>query len=295
MPEQKAINWGDTRTGYTPYSTPLLLAAEHGNTSVVRLLLDQPTIELDQVSYNGRSPLSYAAENGQEEIIGLLLNRGAYAEAFPHPCLIPLAYASGNGHAGIVEKLLQTQKVNEKSRDWEENTPLLMAARGSHDAVVRLLLRVPAIDPDLVRLLTETKAVDLDAKDRFYGRTPLLWAATILGNGNVIKHLIDAGAKDIECQGRWPSRTALSYACEEGNGTVVRLLLKTGLANPNSMSTYGRTSLSFASEKGHTSIIKLLLAVDSVPPDLADTTYGRTPLSWAAARGHMEVVQLLHY
>ena len=143
------------------------------------------------------------------------------------------------------------------------------------------------------RLLTKIKAVDLDAKDLFYGRTPLLWVATRLGNENVIKHLIDAGAKHIECQGRWPTRTALLYACEEGNGTVVRLLLKTGLANPNSMSTYGRTSPSFASEKGHTSIVKLLLAVESVTPDLAGTTYGRTPLSWAATSGHMEMVQLL--
>ncbi|KAB8219196.1 ankyrin repeat-containing domain protein [Aspergillus novoparasiticus] len=284
----KAINWRDTRTGYTPYSTPLLLAAEHGNTSVVRLFLDQPAIELDQVSYNGRLPLSYAAENGHEEIIGLLLSRGAYTETSPHPCLTPLAYASENGHARIVEKLLQTQKVNVGiSRLGREHPTLDGRSREPRCGRQAASSRYSQV----VRLLTETKAVDLDAKDRFYSRTPLLWAATRLGNENVIKHMIDAGAKDIECQGRWPSRTALSYACEEGNGTVVRLLLKTGLASP----TYGRTSLSFASEKGHTSIVKLLLAVEPVAPDLADTTYGRTPLSWAAARAHMEVAQLLHY
>ncbi|KAF4250500.1 hypothetical protein CNMCM8980_000868 [Aspergillus fumigatiaffinis] len=305
----KSLNWRDTRTG----RTPLLCAAHNGNTSVVRLLLDQPAVELDQPCVARCTPLSYAAENGHEDVVGLLLNRGASPETFRPPGLSPLADAAQNGHTGIVEKLLRTQKVNVRFQDLRGNTPLAMATRAGHDAVVRLLLRVPDIDPDcrdnrgrsplsvasesghlqVVRLLTETKAVDLDAKDHFYGRTPLLWAIQTPGNEDVVNHLIEAGARDIECQGVWPSRTALSYACEAGNDTAVRLLLKTGLANPNSMSTYGRTPLSFASEKGHTSIIKQLLVFDSIIPDLADTAYGRTPLSWAAARGHVEVVQLL--
>lgn len=305
----KSLNWTGPRG-----RTPLLWAAENGNAGVIRLLLDQPGIELDQPCSMGRTPLSYAAENGQEDVVGLLLNRGALTETFNiNHILTPLAYAAQNGHAAVVEQLLQTRKVNVQFRDWKGNTLLLMAARNGHDAVVRLLLRVPDIDPNcrntegrsalsvaselghfqVVRLLTETKGVDLDAKDEFYGRTPMLWATRTPGNEDLVKYLIDAGAKDIECEGRWPNRTALSYACEEGNETAVRLLLKTGLANPNSMSTYGRTPLSFASEKGHASIVKQLLALESVKPDLADTTYGRTPLSWAAARGHVEVVQLL--
>ncbi|GKZ38373.1 hypothetical protein AbraIFM66950_010530 [Aspergillus brasiliensis] len=303
----RSLNWRDE------HGTPLLWAAEKGNTRVVRLLLDQPDIDLDLPAVGGRTPLSYAAENGHEDVVELLLDRGADTEDFRPLELTPLAYAASNGHTRIVEKLLRTQKVNVAFEDWEGNTPLLMAAREGHDGIVGLLLHVPGVDPDcrnkrdrsplsyasenahlpVVRLLTQTKAVDLDSRDRFYGRTPLLWAAEQYENEDVVQHLIDAGAKDIECQGTWPKRSALSHACAQGNDTVVRLLLETGLANPNSMSAYGRTPLSFASESGHTSIVKELLALESVSPDLADTTYGRTPLSWAAAKGHVEVVQLL--
>ncbi|KAE8382215.1 hypothetical protein BDV26DRAFT_278223 [Aspergillus bertholletiae] len=114
-------------------------------------------------------------------------------DTFPYLFLTPLAYASDNGHAGIVEKLLQSQKVDVGVRDWVENTPLLMAARGGHSAVVRLLLRAPAIDPDcrnkrgcspqsfasesgyseVVRLLTETKAVQMISSARGDGPVEL--------------------------------------------------------------------------------------------------------------------------
>ncbi len=55
---------------------------------------------------------------------------------------------------------MSTQKID------HGRTPLSRAAESGHEAVVKLLL--------------ETKEVDVDAKDG-YGRTPLSWAA---GNGH---------------------------------------------------------------------------------------------------------------
>jgi len=292
--------------------TPLTWAAISGNTGIVKLLLDQKDVESDKPSFGSFTPLSLAAENGHEEIVGLLLEKGAHPEGSPTSRLTPLACAAGNGYTEIVEKLLQTGRVDVSFRDTTDNTPLSRAAMGGHDSVVKVLLRGGKVDPDcrntsgrsplslasqfghiqVVKLLTETSSVDLDARDRWEERTPLLWAA-IDGHEEVVKHLIAAGAKDIECEGRVPHRTALSYASEEGNESVVKLLLETGLANPNSRSTYGRTPLSFASEGGHTGVVKQLLALDSIKPDLADACYGRTPLSWAGAKGHVDVVQLL--
>jgi ankyrin repeat protein len=73
---------------------------------------------------------------------------------------------------------------------------------------------------------------------------------------------------------------------------VVKLLLESGAAIDSKDSKSSRTPLSWAAENGHGSVSKLLLE-KGAEIDSKDTQYGQTPLSWAAEKGHISVVRLL--
>ena len=88
--------------------------------------------------------------------------------------------------------------------------------------------------------------------------------------------------------------TALAWASIKGNEEVVKMLLEREDVNPHPVDTEsGRTPLSWAAENGHEGIVKMLLEQEGVNPDLADTEYGQTPLSWAAGNGHEGIVMML--
>ncbi|KFY95102.1 hypothetical protein V500_02953 [Pseudogymnoascus sp. VKM F-4518 (FW-2643)] len=107
-------------------------------------------------------------------------------------------------------RLFKDNAVNTNATDEDGWTPLLLATRNGHEAVVKLLL-----DSDIV---------DVDSKDG-EGRTPLLWAAEN-GHEAVVKLLLDKGAK-LESEDS-DGRTPLWCAAEKGHEAVVKLLLNKG-------------------------------------------------------------------
>ncbi|RYP80206.1 hypothetical protein DL770_006337 [Monosporascus sp. CRB-9-2] len=105
----------------------------------------------------------------------------------------PLSCAAWNWYGAVVNR----------------RTPLWLATRGRHKAVVKLLL--------------ETGKVDIDFKDK-NGRTPLSWAA---GDGHeaVVKLLLETGKADVYSKDK-NGRTPLSWAAEGGHLAVVERLLQ---------------------------------------------------------------------
>ena len=130
----------------------------------------------------------------------------------------PISWAAGNGHEGVVRRLIERSDVDVDAKDDCGSTPLIWAAENGHETVVRLLI--------------ERDDVDINAKDN-QGKTPLICAAK-RGREAVVSLLIerddvDIGAMDNE------GKTALSWAVAgveapsprddaEGLQAVVRLL-----------------------------------------------------------------------
>jgi ankyrin repeat protein len=83
-----------------------------------------------------------------------------------------------------------------------------------------------------------------------------------------------------------------NWAAENGNETVVELLIESGKVNANSKNQSGQTLLSWAAKNGHEAMVKLLLETGKVDVN-AKEKYGQTPLSWAVEQGHEAVVKLL--
>lgn len=164
-------------------------------------------------------------------------------------------------------------------------------------------------------------AVDIEAKDSWYGRTSLSWAA-VNGHATIVRLLLEKGA-DTESKGAFNGfsplasaaangqnaciwellhngaeidstdvnkRTPLSWAAGKGHHTSVEFLLDRG-AQAESKDLRGWTPLTWASERGRRSTFRVLVGRDA-EIDLPDK-YGRTPLAHVAKNGYDDIVKLL--
>lgn len=187
----------------------------------------------------------------------------------------PLSWAAGFGHRAIVERLLDTGKVDVDLKDNLHMTPLLWAAWRGHETTVKQLL--------------DTGKVDVDQKDNEH-RTILSHAAQN-GHETTVRQLLDTGKVDADSKSI-RGRTPLSYAAEYGHEAVVERLLETKKVDVNSRGDGGRTSLSLAARypveaKGNI-IVKQLLDTGKV-----DTDSKNRALLDAAGFGREEMVEQL--
>ncbi|MGH9836522.1 MAG: TonB family protein [Blastocatellia bacterium] len=132
--------------------SPLIGAAREGRLAAVRLLLDRGADPNLAVSGDG-NPLIMAAREGHADVVLLLLDRGASIDQMVPGDENALIQASGEGHLNVV-KLLVSRGADVNARAWAERaleppsgewrTPLSMARKGRHEAVVAFLLAAGA-------------------------------------------------------------------------------------------------------------------------------------------------------
>lgn len=126
---------------------------------------------------------------------------------FALPFRLSLQAHIRRGRSAEVEEQLQ-RGADPDRRDWQGNTPLLIAARDGHAQLVE-------------RLLAAGASVHL--KDRQHGMTALMWAA-LRGHEAVVEQLLQAGA-DPTLADRY-GKDAAGLAREYGHSEIAALLLE---------------------------------------------------------------------
>ena len=135
--------------------SPLIGAAGAGHMAAVRFLLDRGADPNLAVSGDGTA-LIVASRAGQAEVATLLLDRGADLEQVVPGDENALIQASGSGKLNVA-RLLVSRGANVNARVWadrngpagasgEWRSPLLMAKRGGHQAVVEFLISAGAVE-----------------------------------------------------------------------------------------------------------------------------------------------------
>ena len=134
--------------------SPLIGAARAGHADVVRVLLDNGA-EPDLGVKGDGNALIMAAREGHSAVVALLLDRGASIDLIVPGDENALIQASGSGRLEVVQLLISrgadvnarawAGRSNESS-DGEWRTPLSMARRGRHAAVVSALIAAGARD-----------------------------------------------------------------------------------------------------------------------------------------------------
>jgi beta-lactamase regulating signal transducer with metallopeptidase domain len=133
--------------------SPLIGAARKGRLAAVGFLLDRGA-DPNMIVRGDGSPIIMAAREGHAGVVDLLLNRGAIVDQIAPGDENALIQASGRGQLNTV-KLLVARGADVNARVWADHfsgrwqdgewrTPLNMARKRGHDAVVAYLLSVGA-------------------------------------------------------------------------------------------------------------------------------------------------------
>jgi len=161
----------------TPFEPPVADAAERGDFDEVRSLLRKGA-DANAAQADGLTALHWAALNDDREILELVLYAGAAVEPRTRVgSYTPLHLAARAGHPAIVEGLLE---AGADPNSWTGTgvTALHFAAQANDAASIRALVE---------------RGAELDARDGFRGRTPLVFAASRDASDAVLA-LLELGA-----------------------------------------------------------------------------------------------------
>lgn len=190
--------------------------------SVVGLLLAN-SAPVNVLDHNICSPLHYAIMNGNLASVELLLKYGADVNPTCETDYIPLSMACARGNLDIATILL-----DRKARilyNTEGLLPIHMVARAGHKGLSKLLFQ---------------HDVDLEARDKFSGWTPMFFAASE-GHVAVLHELIECGAMiDVRDDDH---HSPIYYAAWEGHKAAVQVLLDAGGFFGNTESSSKSTAL----------------------------------------------------
>ncbi|CAD7703549.1 unnamed protein product [Ostreobium quekettii] len=159
----------------------------------------------------GETPLHVAAHNGHADVVEFLLQTGAAVDDLKSSGTTPLFVAAQNGHIEVVRLLLASGAEVDRPRPSDGVTPLFISAQNGHADVVAALLDADA-DPNKLDNI---------------GEAPLHIApAAVMGSVEVTELLIEAGG-EVDARGV-AGLTPLLWAAYYGNLEVARTLVGAG-------------------------------------------------------------------
>lgn len=238
------------RSEWSWVSVPALIisAAKGGNTIIFRRFMLSQLRDREHREEVMYSLLPAASDAGLTQIVRSLLDAGIdpRSERARRDGWTPLCLAARNGHAAVITELMRDVPATQEiyCLYFEEScgwTPLCLAARHGHEAAVRAI-----VDR---RFYAKTKS---------FGWTPLDLAARG-GYSSIVKILLDHGAKPDAKSAAWShgEDLPLHWATRYGKVEIVSELLEKG-AKIDVMDINGCTPLEIAIAKNHLPIISLM-------------------------------------
>ena len=201
--------------------------------------------------------------------------------------MTPLAYACAEGHVEMVDLLLRRGAPFEN--DKENSAILWIAAYQGHASIVSLLIE---------RFKTKYRSNEelarwLEQRPSPSSGHPIMFAAASSGNAEVVRVLIEQGAKyELSSFGSTPLFATARFACPH----VTRLLLEYGKEKTidvriNQRNHMGRTALFLACLHNRPIVTKLLLEAGA--DYCIGGAAGATPLHVASHQDTSNIVRIL--
>lgn len=272
--------------------TPLLIAVEEKQDTILKALLNTQQIHLNHTDHNGRNALHHAAIKNNETAVKLLLHPQQTEQSSPEQSpkeeikinhrdkngQTPLHQATIHGHEGLVDLLLAHPKINPHVPDQDGWTPFIHAARHNHVGIAHKLAdRNPKVVHFKNWIATNPKEAEQAFRD-----------AARIGNLDDVYAFLLSGV-NLNAT-KLDGKSALYHAAENNHASVVRLLSYVG-ADINQPSLFGWTPLYHATVKGNAHMVETLLTAGA--DRNKKTRDGHTPLQYAETHGQTEIIKLL--
>jgi ankyrin repeat protein len=175
--------------------------------------------------------------------------------------------AAEQGHAAVVEKLLQQPNIDPNQvRTKTQTTPLYIAAYHGHVKVLKLILSHPRVKVNSGNVGSEMSPLN---------------KAVQLGREEIVKVLLRVKDIDVNKAIMSTGVSPLIKACEMGHEYIVELLLASSDIDVNYALHDGTTALSVATLKGQDKIRDMLLA----HPRIDNSAVNAQPQSSSAVEG----------
>lgn len=217
--------------------------------------------------------------------------------------------AAYEGNIEVITNLIDKVDVNVKNQfDYtyasycQDSTALIIAAQFGHEAVVKFLLAVPAINTDgalafaaqnghenIVKILLEIPSINVNA-EIYTGYTALTTAARH-GKENIVRILLGVPGININSKNHY-GLTALMWAASDKNESLVKLLLQAPGIDINAQDNNKKNALMWAAYYGQSHIVKILLDIPTINIVARDINY-QTAAEIAKDRNHTELAQQL--
>ena len=262
--------------------TPLLLAARHGNVTIIDQLLAAGA-KISAKDYKQRNALMRAACADQPAaLIERLLKAGIDPNDVDSGLeMTPLAVCAASGNADACRALLKAGAAVDGD-SMMVLTPLTAALNPGNG-------NDPGAVSDAVKVLLEhgAKVPSFGPDNPFTGM--VLHTSISASRAGLIKDLAAARQPplDPDCK---EARDCLARACLTADPTTVKAVLDLGV-KPTSLDSKGLSPLSNAASSGMVRNMKLLLDL-GVPPDATDPR-DVPPIWMAASYGQANAVRLL--
>ncbi len=207
-------------------STPLIMAAQHGQTKAVELLLNKGAL-VDFTDARRRTALGKAAEHGCTGALNLLIQHGAQVNFSGDGAQTALMYAAQNGHDAAVQALLEKGAKLNVANSRGRTALILAAEQGQTDTVNLLIARGANVDQEA----SHGGSYD-GTESRTHAGTALTFAARN-GHTETVKALIAAKARvnSLADYNLGPQGcgiiygTALLFAATNGYDETLKVLL----------------------------------------------------------------------
>lgn len=251
--------------------SPLACAAMEGQLEIVKLLVDAWPDTLNQIIYNGFTPLHVAVGYEQEKTVRFLIEAGADINIICSSYRYNAHFLAAQcGHVGILQ-ILEESGADPGIAISTGDTSLHQAAIHGHVEIARHLLGRD--DPDVNRT-------------NLGGETALFKAAKH-GQVDYARLLIAAGADSN--MGDDGSKNPLEIAAYFGHLEFVRMLLQ-NVNEDTDIKQLASSGILTAAAKGHREVVALLFENGaSLGPDTSDLT----PLMVASIYGRLSVIEAL--
>ncbi|XP_071100543.1 ankyrin repeat domain-containing protein 50-like [Haliotis cracherodii] len=176
----------------------LHLACQKNNVELVKYVLSQDMVGINDRGVYERTPVMRAARNGYKEVVELLVHKGADVTLVDKDGNNILHLACQKNNVEMVKYVLSQDMVGINDRGWYERTPVMRAAEKGYKEVVELLVHKGA----------DVTLVDKDGNN-------ILHLACQKNNVEVVKYILSQDMVGINDRGVY-ERTPVMRAAKKG-------------------------------------------------------------------------------